>query len=244
MIKNNFNEKPHFPYTYGDLIENDETRVSNYIIALVQNKDFQSYSASLAYALYYLGSQAAPVGAVPPKAGEGIVNAAAQAEIGANGMVGDIQGKIELGSAAAMNKKMGGSLPNVAGNGPNVAGNGPNVAGNGAGPNFAGNGPNVAGNGAGPNFAGNGQNVFRGTQANYGGYGDFKAPPPGGGKGFPNLIPGPPTTPFWKGVNTTAVGVGIVAICLNGAWGNPFAAVVCAGALFEAAKGLVSLANR
>ena len=212
MIKNSFNEKPHFPYTYGDLIENDETRVSNYIIDLVQSKEFQSYSASLAYAIYYLGSQAAPVRAVPPEAGEGIVNAAAQAEIGANGMVGDIQGKIELGSAAAMDKKMVGSLPNVGGNGPNLAGNG--------------------------------QNVVRGTEANYGNYGNFNAPPPGGGKGFPPLIPGPPTTPFWKGVNTAAVGVGIVAICLNGAWGNPFAAVVCAGALFEAAKGLVSLANR
>ena len=221
MIKNSFNEKPHFPYTYGDLIENDETRVSNYIIDLVQSKEFQSYSASLAYAAYYLGSQAAPVRAVPPEAGEGIVNAAAQAEIGANVMVGDIQGKIELGSAAAMDKKMVGSLPNVGGNGPNLAGNGP-----------------------GPNFAGNGPNVVRGTQANYGNYGDFNAPPPGGGKGFPSLVPGPPTTPFWKGVNTAAVGVGIVAICLNGAWGNPFAAVVCAGALFEAAKGLVSLANR
>ena len=221
MIKNSFNEKPHFPYTYGDLIENDETRVSNYIIDLVQSKEFQSYSASLAYAVYYLGSQAAPVRAVPPEAGEGIVNAAAQAEIGANVMVGDIQGKIELGSAAAMDKKMVGSLPNVVGNGPNLAGNGP-----------------------GPNFAGNGPNVVRGTQANYGNYGDFNAPPPGGGKGFPSLVPGPPTTPFWKGVNTAAVGVGIVAICLNGAWGNPFATVVCAGTLFEAAKGLVSLANR
>ena len=109
---------------------------------------------------------------------------------------------------------------------------------------MGGNGPNLAGNGPGPNFAGNGPNVVRGTQANYGNYGDFNAPPPGGGKGFPSLVPGPPTTPFWKGVNTAAVGVGIVAICLNGAWGNPFAAVVCAGALFEAAKGLVSLANR
>lgn len=53
-----------------------------------------------------------------------------------------------------------------------------------------------------------------------------------------------PTTPFWKAVNSAAVGVGIAAICLNGAWGNPFDAVICACGLFEAGKGLVSVAKK
>ena len=157
---------------------------------------------------------------MPPEVGEGIANVAAQAEIGANGNIGNIQGTVDLGAkaAAAGATATAGAINN------NMA---PNIG------TIPGNGPNL--NGA-------GQCVVNGSNMNYEGYGNFQAPQPGAG--FPNLIPGPPTTPFWKTVNSAAVGVGIVAICLNGAWGNPFAAVVCAGALFEAAKGLVSLARQ
>lgn len=218
MIKKYFNETPHFPYTYGDLIENDETRFSNHIIDLIQNKDFQKYAGAVAYAIYSIGSQAAPVGAIPPEVGEGVANVAAQAEIGTKGIAGNIQGTLDIGSktsaAEAINNNLNGMQA-----GPNLPGNGPNL-----------NGP--------------GQCVIKGSEMNYGGYGNFQATQPGAGKSFPGLIPGPPTTPFWKTVNSAAVGVGIVAICLNGAWGNPFAAVVCAGALFEAAKGLVSVARK
>ena len=38
MVKDNFNKNPHFPYTYGDLLENDEKRVSDSIVNLIQNK--------------------------------------------------------------------------------------------------------------------------------------------------------------------------------------------------------------
>lgn len=215
MIKN---KTPHFPYTYGDLVENDETRFSNRVIDLVQNKDFQKYGDKIVYAIYYVGSQAAPVGAIPPEVGERVANVAAQAEIGANGIGGDIQGTLNIGSktsaAEAVNNNLNGmqALPNLPGNGPNL------------------NGP--------------GQFAIKGSDMNYGGYGNFQAPQPNAAKSIPGLIPGPPTTPFWKGVNSAAVGVGVIAICLNGAWGNSFAAVVCAGALFEAAKGLVSIAQK
>lgn len=207
-----FNKKPNFPYTYGDSIDNDETRFSNHVIDLFQNKDFQKYAGAVAYAIYYLGCQAAPVGAIPPEVGEGAANIAAQAEIGANGIAGNIQGTIDIGPKTASAGAINNNIPKIPGNGPNL-------------------------NGA-------GQCVVKGSEMNYGGYVNFEGHPPGGGKSFPGLIPGPPTTPFWKTVNSAAVGVGIIAICLNGAWGNPFAAVVCAGALFEAAKGLVSVARK
>lgn len=211
------NKKPNFPYTYGDSIENDETRFSNHVIDLFQNKDFQKYAGAIAYAIYYLGCQAAPVGAIPPEVGEGIADIAAQAEISTNGIAENIQGTVDIGqktsSAGAINNNI---HEGIAGT---IPGNGPNL-----------------------NRAG--QCVVKGSEMNYGEYGNFQAHPAGDGKNFPGLIPGPPTTPFWKTVNSAAVGVGIIAICLNGAWGNPFAAVVCAGALFEAAKGLVSVARK
>lgn len=205
MTKKSFNETPHFPYTYGDLIENDEKRFSNRIVNLFQNKKFQNYAGAVAYAIYCVGSQAARAGAIPPEAGEGIANvAAAQAEIGPQGLAGDmkVKGGLDIGSKTSAAGAINNNIPNLPGNGPNL---------------------NQVGQCVGPNFG----------QA-----------PPGAGNNFPGLIPGPPTTPFWKGVNSAAVGVGIVAICLNGAWGNPFAAVVCAGALFEAAKGLISFVQK
>jgi hypothetical protein len=215
MVKKYSNETPHFPYTYGDLIENDETRFSNRIIDLIQDKGFQNYAAAIVYVVYYIGSQAVPVGAIPPEVGEGVANVAAQAEIGTSGVAGDIQGTLGLDIDAATTNNKVNEMKAV----PALPGNGPNS-----------NGP--------------GQCVVKGSEMSYGGYGNFQAPLPGAGKGFPGLIPGPPTTAFWKNVNSAAVGIGMVAICLNGAWGNPFAAVVCAGALFEAAKGLVSIARK
>lgn len=213
----NFNTKSNFPYTYGDLIENDETRFSNHVIDLFQNKDFQKYASAVAYAIYFLGCQATHVGAIPTEVGEGVADIVAQAEIGANGIAGNIQGTVDIGSKTASAGAINNNIPK------------------GVVDSIPSNSPNL--NGA-------GQHVVKGSEMNYGGYGDFQAHPPGAGKSFPSLIPGPPTTLFWKTVNSAAVGVGIIAICLNGAWGNPFAAVVCAGALFEAAKGLVSVARK
>ena len=40
-MSNNFNTKPHFPFTYGD--ENaDEVRLSNYVVELMKTKNFQN----------------------------------------------------------------------------------------------------------------------------------------------------------------------------------------------------------
>lgn len=77
MTKTNLNEKPHFPYTYGDLIEANETRVSNHVINLVQNEKFQNHCISVASALVTLSFYATPASAIPPEYGEavnGIVN--------------------------------------------------------------------------------------------------------------------------------------------------------------------------
>lgn len=213
-MTNNLNEKPNFPFTYGDSPENDGERLSDSAVKLAQNKKFQTYLASAFYGFYYLGSQAASVKAIPPEVGEGVANAAAQAGVDPNLTVGKVVGAIdvEVAAGAAAKNGLGGVV-------------------------------NPLPNDMAP--LGQPQNVFKGTQANYAGYGDFHARNIGQGQGnrHPNLIPNPPTTPFWKAVNVGAVGVGMIAICLNGAWGNPFAAVVCAGALFEAAKGLISIAR-
>jgi hypothetical protein len=42
----------------------------------------------------------------------------------------------------------------------------------------------------------------------------FEAPPQASNNS-PVVITGPPTTPFWKSLNSAAVGTGIVALCLN-----------------------------
>ena len=70
MIKKNFNETPHFPYTYGDLPKNDEKRVSKRIVSLVKNKKFQSGVASVLYTTLTLGSYARPASAIPIEYGE------------------------------------------------------------------------------------------------------------------------------------------------------------------------------
>ena len=191
MTKKSFNETPNFPYTYGDSIENDETRFSNHIVNLFQNKKFQKYVGALAYSAYCLGSQAAPAGAIPPEVGEGIANiAAGQAQANPQCVPGDIQGRLEM---AANN------LPLT------------------------------------------GPNLNPGVIPNSNGYQVPKLPDP---NNFPNIIPGPPTTPVWKTVNSVAFGLGIFTICLNGAWGNPFGAVVCAGAMYETAKSLLAMVNK
>lgn len=42
MIKGNFNfnNKPHYPFTYGDTVEKDGNRIIDYTIKLTQNKKF------------------------------------------------------------------------------------------------------------------------------------------------------------------------------------------------------------
>ena len=70
MIKKNFNETPHFPYTYGELLENDGKRVSDRIVNLVKNKKFQSCVVSVLSTIFTLGSYARPASAIPIEYGE------------------------------------------------------------------------------------------------------------------------------------------------------------------------------
>ena len=52
-------------------------------------------------------------------------------------------------------------------------------------------------------------------------------------------IPGPPKTTVGKSINTLGIAAGVTLICLNGYWGNPLYATICAGIVFDLAQGLV-----
>ena len=72
-MTNNFNTKPHFPFTYGD--ENaDEVKLSNYVVDLMKTKKFQNYITAVFFALMTLGSYAQPSSAIPPEYGEAANN--------------------------------------------------------------------------------------------------------------------------------------------------------------------------
>ena len=47
MENNKFNKSPMFPFTYGDLVENDDIRLSNRVVKFLQNKKTQNYLKSL-----------------------------------------------------------------------------------------------------------------------------------------------------------------------------------------------------
>lgn len=57
---------------------------------------------------------------------------------------------------------------------------------------------------------------------------------------FSSYIPGPPVTAMGQTANTLALLVSLSVICINGAWGYPAAAVVCAGGLFKVAESLLA----
>jgi len=59
------NNNPHFPFTYGDSVENDGERLSDSIVNMLKNKQVQSYIGAVAMAILALGSQAQPTNAAP-----------------------------------------------------------------------------------------------------------------------------------------------------------------------------------
>ena len=67
MVKtdSNFNKNTHFPFTYGDNVENDGERLSDFIVNKLKNKQVQAYLGSVALAILALGSQAQPTNAAP-----------------------------------------------------------------------------------------------------------------------------------------------------------------------------------
>ena len=38
-----FNNNPHFPFTYGDSVENDGERLSDSVVNMLKNKQVQAY---------------------------------------------------------------------------------------------------------------------------------------------------------------------------------------------------------
>lgn len=70
MVKTNFNKKPHFPYTYGESIKNDDKRPSNRVVNLVQNERFQNYCVLVVNAFITLSFYAKPASAIPVEYGE------------------------------------------------------------------------------------------------------------------------------------------------------------------------------
>lgn len=64
-LKITFNEKPHFPFTYGDEVKNDGEKLSDFVVDKLSDTKFQKYIGSVAVALFALGSQAALSNAIP-----------------------------------------------------------------------------------------------------------------------------------------------------------------------------------
>lgn len=73
-MSNNFNTKPHFPFTYGDDVANDGERLSDYVVNKFKDKNFTSHLGAVALAVITLGSYAAPSNAIPPEYGEAAAN--------------------------------------------------------------------------------------------------------------------------------------------------------------------------
>ena len=71
------NNKPLYPFTYGDLILDDEERLSNFIVEITKNKKVQNVASVIFWTTLTLGGQA---NAMPPEAGEYVANVAAGAE--------------------------------------------------------------------------------------------------------------------------------------------------------------------
>lgn len=98
-MSNNFNIKPHFPFTYGDNVRNDGQRLSDYVVTKLSEKKTRNYLGGIIMAVIALGSQTAPARAIPPEYGEAanqIVNQAAQ-EVGQNvPPLGDVVGNVNL----------------------------------------------------------------------------------------------------------------------------------------------------
>ena len=92
----NFNEKPNFPFTYGDDVINDGQRLSDYVVNTLSDKKTQKYLGSVAAAAFALGAHASQARAIPAENGEtvnNIINQAGQA--GATvPPIGELQGHV------------------------------------------------------------------------------------------------------------------------------------------------------
>lgn len=212
MRSNKFNNKACFPYTYGDLVENDEKRLSHKIVNLIKSQEFQKRFFVILSIATMLGPSVTIANAMPAEAGAPIAELAEQTaskmgnpvNLGGVDVNGVFNGEIPLmASKQAVNTPIN-SIPTRPG--PNIPQNGPNLAQ--------------------PNSF-----MFEGSQYNYGKQ-NF---------GTKNhfCLPSPPQTTVGKSINTVGVAIGITFICLNGYWGNPMFAALCAGIVFDLTKSLM-----
>lgn len=98
-MTNNFNTKPHFPFTYGDK-NADEVRLSDYVVELIKTKRFRSYVTRAFFAFLTLGSYAQSSSAIPPEYGEAVNEildqAAKNGGIPAVPPIGEIAGQVPV----------------------------------------------------------------------------------------------------------------------------------------------------
>lgn len=207
MLINNFNEKPFFPFTYGDEVGNDDKKLSTYIVHKLKEKRVKSYIGAVAIALLTLGSQARPANAIPPEYGEAaseMLNQAAQNGAVAGGVpevppIGKIQGQVPV--AQRNPQYIIGAMPIEQ------------------------------------------QHLIAAQQA--GQIGAMPGMPKGatmgqaGPTGPPSFyIPNKPVLPATRAINTVAFTSALGVICLNAAWGEPVAILMCGSGLMGIAYKL------
>ena len=103
-MSNNFNEKPNFPFTYGDRDIENEKRLSDYVVMAAENERVQKHMVAVAFAALTLGMYTQPASAIPPEYGEAaneMLNQAAQNGAAAGGIpvvppIGEIHGQVPV----------------------------------------------------------------------------------------------------------------------------------------------------
>lgn len=204
-MTDNFNTKPHFPFTYGD--ENaDGVRPSNYVVELIKTKRFRSHVTAVFFAFLTLGSYAQSSSAIPAEYGEAaneMLNQAAQ-----NGAAGGVPAVPPIG-------KIEGQVPMVQGK-----------------PQF------VL-----PAIPIEQQRLIAAQQAGQRGptIGQIGQPGPTNPPSF--YIPDKPRLAGTRAINTVAFTGALGVICLNAAWGEPVALIMCSsglvGLIYKLGKGVV-----
>jgi hypothetical protein len=194
-----FNEKAHYPFTYGDK-NADEVMLSDYVVELMKTKRFQSHMTSAFFALLTLGSYAQPSSAIPPEYGEAaneMLNQAAQ-----NGAAGGAPAVPPIG-------QIQGQVPGVQGNPQYVI----------------------------PAMPIEQQRLIAAQQAGQA-MPDMALGEMGPTSPPPFYIPDKPRLVGPRAANTVAFTTALGVICLNAAWGEPVAIMMCSSGIMGIAYKL------
>ena len=110
----NFNEKAHYPFTYGDT-NVDKIMLSDRVVKLVKTKRFRSHMTAVFFALLSVVSYPRGSSAIPPEYGEAAAEAIKGAGQAAQPMAGDFAGKVNINQQLPQNLPEGGNLipPNL-----------------------------------------------------------------------------------------------------------------------------------